>query len=199
MPNFPGPYQLEYTLNGFTNPTRSHVIRVNCACVGTPNIGDDPSAITLQTAGGAGASLATSANLLWDFIRLSYNLGISCPGYTLWKFTPGSYVRTFISAGTLTNPLGTSGYNLTIAHQVTLTFRSAAGGILRLVLLETVNTGDQRSSLVASSTGTSIQKLAFYVLSADSVVLAADDGFPIKAERDSRGQNEAVWRQVYRS
>jgi len=195
--NLPGPYEIEFAMAGWTSPVRTHVFRMSVAIVGTPAAGALPSAITVQKTGGGTATLQAVADQAWNFLRLNWNNTITCTGFTLWKYVAGTYAKNFISAGAVANPAGT-GTGLNAMHQTTLTFRSANGGVLKFVLLEGVNSGDNHSGLVPNAAGTAVQKWAAYVLSADNVALARDDSYPVAAMFDSRGQNERIWRKINR-
>lgn len=195
--NLPGPYEIEYTIAGYTGPARTHRHRLNVAAVGTPAIGTPPASINIQKAGGGTGTLTAVANQYWEFLRLIFPNTISCSGYTLWRYVSGTYAKTFISSGTVTNALG-SGAGVAVAYQMTLSFRSANGGIMKLVYLESNQSGEARSTLVSNAAGTPPQKIAAYILSADNVALARDDAYPLNPLFDSRGQNERVWRDVFR-
>jgi|SRR5215211_4053687 len=198
MPNSRiGQYQIEYSLEGFTAPARSHVVRMWVSAQGNPPVGTPATSIDILKLGGATAKLDVVANQAWGFFRLQWAASISATSYSLWKYVTENS-RDYISGGSLTTPAGTAG-GITIAHQVTLTFRHAAGGIGKLVLLETVATGDTRLALVPNAAGTPTARLAAYCMSADSPMVALDNAFPVSPLRDSRGQNEAVWRKVYRA
>jgi len=198
--NLPGPYEVEYTLSGWSNPIREHVLRVSVAALGNPAAGTLATAIDIQKMGGGTAKLNVTANQLWEFLRPNYGNSTTCTGYTLWKYVSGTLAKDFISAGTVTNPAGTGGAGTgVVAWQHTQTYRSANGGILKLVLLEGVNSGDSRTTLIPNPAGTALQRLASYVMSADNMVLARDDSYPVAALRQANGQNERIWRKVYRS
>lgn len=197
MANYPGPYEIEYTLTGWTNPVREHVFRVSVAAVGSPTPGTLPTAIDIQKRSGATAKLDVVANQLWEFIRLFYSTTFSCAGYQLWRYVPMTYGKDFIATGTVTNPIA-SGSAIVNASQITQTYRSANGGILKIVLLETNQAGDTRTTLVPNPAGTPSQRLAAYVMSGDNIILARDDAYPVNPLRDSRGQNERVWREIFR-
>jgi len=197
MPNLPGPYEVEFTITGFTSPVREHKIRLSCAVLGNPAPGTLPTAITVQKAGGATASLDVVVNQAWSFLRQFWPNVINCSGYQLWKYVTGTYGKNFIAAGAVTTPIGT-GATSTVAHQTTLTFRSANGGIMKSVFLETTNTGSTQVALVPNGAGNINQKWAAYVLSVDNFWLAADDAYPVVALRQSLGENERIWRKVFR-
>jgi hypothetical protein len=173
-------------------------MRFNVIAVGNPAAGSLATAIDIQKQGGGTAKLNVVANQMWEFLRQAYHTSITCTGYTLWKYVSGTTGKDFVSAASVTNPAGTSATSPTVAWEVIATFRSANGGIMKTVWLEPSLTGENRSTLVANSAGNAIQKWAAYVLSADNVAIARDDAFIVAALRDSRSQNERVWRKIYR-
>jgi len=198
--SLPGPYEIEYNLIGWTAPAREHVLRFSCIALGSPAPGSLPTAIDIQKMGGGTAKLNVVANQAWEFLRQLYGNSCSCNGYTLWKYITGTLAKDFIAAGAVTNTAGTGGAGTGIAsHQNTLTFRSAAGSVLKIVLIEGMGAGDTRTILVPNAAGVPQQKLAAYILSADNFALARDDSYPVAAMRDSRGQNEKIWRKINRS
>lgn len=196
--NLPGPYEIEFTLSGWTNPLREHVLRFSVVALSNPPAGTLPTAIDIQKQGGGTAKLNIVADQIWSFYRLMYPAAITVVGYTLWKFVPGTLAKDFIASGTVTSPTGSGSGSITPAHQVTLTYRSANGGILKNVILETLQTGNTRTTLIPSAAGSATQRIAAYHLSADNVALARDDSFLVAALRDSRGENEKIWRKLFR-
>lgn len=195
--NLPGPYEIEFSLVGWTAPTREHKIRNSVVAVGTPAIGAAPTAINIQTAGGGSKTLQAVADQAWSFLRSFYNTSISCSGFTFWKYVAGTFAKDFVSAGVPANPAGTGG-GVTIAHQTVMTFRSANGGIQKWSLLENSQTGSTQIALVPNAAGTIAQKWAAYILSTDGAFIARDNAYPIAALRVSEGENERVWRKVFR-
>lgn len=185
-----GQYQVEYQLEGFGTPVNTHALRFTCQVVGSPAAGTIPTAIDVNRKGGVTANLQVVADQVWGFFRLYYPNTISAVSFTLWKWVTNTQ-RDFVSAGTLTTPLGT-GAGIVQNWQSTLTFRSGAGGILKLVFIEANASGNQRAALVPNAAGTVPQRIAAFALSADSPFQALDNGFVVSALRDSRGENEAV-------
>lgn len=198
MPNFPGPYELEFEVNmGALIPARNHKIRINCAVIGSPAPGALLSAITVQKMGGGSANAQAVADQFWSFIRQCYAATVTCTSVTLWKYVSGTFAKDFVSAGAVALPAGAAGA-VTLAHQVTLSFRSANGSVMKLVLLESNLTYETSTTLIPNAAGTQIPKLAAYILSADNVALARDDAYPVAALKNSGGQNEKIWRKIYR-
>ena len=196
--NLPGPYEIEFVLSGWTAPIREHVMRFSVVAIGSPVAGTLPTAIDIQKMGGGTAKLDVVANQIWSFFRIVYNTTINVVGYTLWRYVPGTLAKDYIAAGTVTTPAGTSATGAIAAQQVTLTYRSANGGVLKQVMLEPSLAGDARVVLVPNAAGTGIQRIAAYTLSADNVIIARDDSYPVAAMRSSPGQNEKIWRKIYR-
>lgn len=192
-----GQHVLEFTLTGWTNPTRTHVVRMWVSPTGVPAIGTPASAVTIQKLGGATAALDVVANQAWSYFRLQWQSIISATGYSLWRYVTENS-RDYVTGGSLTTPTGT-GAGTTVAAQATLTFRHALGAVSKIVLLEGTNAGDTQTALIANAAGTPTQRLAAYLMSADSPMVSLDNSFPVTPLRDSRGQNEAIWRKVYRN
>jgi hypothetical protein len=197
MANFPGPYELEFVLSLATTPAREHVIRQNIALVGSPVAGTPFASITVQKQGGGTANLQTAADLLWSFHRLMHATIMTVVNVILWKYVTGTFAKDFVSSGTVATPSGVTG-SAQEAQQHTLSFRTANGGIMKLVYLEGNVAGNSRLNLVPNTVGTNFQKVAAYVLSADNICLGRDDSYPVAALRESRGQNERVWRSIHR-
>lgn len=193
-----GQFQIEYKLDGFTNPIRSHTLRVWVAASGTPTVGQSPADIQIQKRGGGTGSLQAVADQMWGFLRLFWLNSISCSAFSLWRYATETR-RDFYSGGTVTTPAASGTGSIQPAHQLTLTFRHALGGIGKLVLLETTQGGNTRIALVPNAAGSAPQRLAAYIMSADSPMIALDNSFPISPLRDSRGENETIWKQLYRS
>lgn len=195
--NLPGPYEIELNLTGWTSPARNHKVRINVAAVGSPPVGSLPTAVTIQKAGGGTATLAVVANQFWEFLRPFWGTAITCSGYTLWRYVTGTFAKTFISTGTMTNPAANGGTGTT-AHEIVETFRSANGGVMKVVLLETNVGGSAKLALVPNASGTNYQKLASYIMSTDNVALARDDAYPLSPMFLSAGENERLFRLIYR-
>lgn len=199
MPNFPGPYELEFVINmGGVTPARVHALRINVAVVGTPVSGALLSSVTLQTAGGGTKTAQAAADQFWSFIRLKYAATVTCTEVRLWKYIPNTFAKDFISAGAVANNAGASG-GVVNAQQETLSFRTANGSVLKIVILEGNLAGDTITTLTPVAAGNQAQRIAFYIMSADNVALGRDDGYPVAAMRQALGQNERIWRKIFRT
>lgn len=190
--NFPGPYEVElfYTVDGIT-----HTARYNCDTVGTPTPGDLPSTIDLAIRGGGMVQLDT-AIAAWVLIwKATFDIPSSFDSFNLWKYDPGTFDRTFISAGTI----GTAGTNVLTAipaQQSTLTFRTLEGNNMRVTMLETTETTLDR--VPYAGIGVFYQTIMDFVVSTDNWILARDTSYPIASLNFLGGQNERTFRQRHR-
>lgn len=191
-----GQYQLEYVIEGYTAPVRSHLLRLWIPVQGNPPAGTPATSIDVAKLGGSTAKLDVVANQAWSYFRLGYATTVSCINYSLWKYATEN-ARDFVASGAITTPAGAAG-SVVVAGQVTLTFRHALGAIGKIVMIESSQGGDNSSALVPNAAGSPIQRIAAYLMSADSPMTALDNSFPVAPLRDSRGQNERAWREVFR-
>lgn len=193
--NFPGPYELDYTL--LIGGIERH-IRYNCVPTTTPVPGAPLSAVSLMTRSGTPRAADVCMNELWAWVRLQYNNATTCTGVTLWRYAPSSFEKTYITSATLTTPTGGNVAAMVPAGQRVMSFRSANGGILKITMIEGIFNGNVRLALTANASGTNDQKLAAYVIGATSWLVARDDGFPIAPIYLTDGQNERAFKQRYR-
>jgi len=197
MPNLIGPNQIEILYRVPTTPNREHALRFNTVVSGTPANGLPMSSYSLVKKGGGTVAADVAINLLWSFIRQFLNTSATGFSVTLWKVASGTSAKTFMSSMALTTPAGASATAATPYLQSTFSFRSANGGTQKVILLEaSLANQESRATLISNSGGTAAQKLASYMMSADNVTIAADDGFIIAPLRESHGQNEHVVKRV---
>lgn len=196
MTSYPaGPYVVEIP-QVYSNLT--HSLTFNCDVIGEAAPGSAPTAITLRSHDGTGVNLDIGVNAAWALIRPFFQVLTLASSYTLWKQTVGVTDRQFISAGALSAPNGVNpGGNLP-AQQLVLTWRSAAGGIMKLQMLEGVFEGNARLPLL-SSPDANVLNLSTYILGNDNWITARDRSFPVAAMNASYSQNEKVFNRRYRS
>lgn len=193
-----GQYSMEWDLLGWTSPLRGHVLRIYVDPTTEPSIGANPLEIDLGLKGGGTATLATLATEVWSYFRLAYDADISVASCSLYKWVTNNS-RQYISGAAVTNPTGVAAGSPVVAGQQTMTFRTGRASIAKIVMLETNTAGDAITALVPNAAGTPFQRIAFYLLSASSPMVGIDNGFAVQALKIAAGQNEAVWRRVWRS
>jgi len=197
MASFPaGPYTLEF--QGAV-ASLAHLLSFNCDTVGEPEIGTPALEVFLETQDHAGSTLEDGANALWDVIRPLFGPNWLCSTYTLWKRVPENTEKIFISAGTLTNPNGTGAAGTTVlSSQITGTWRSALGNVMKVVLLEPATTRVD-SVPIPSSGDVWFIPLSDFILSGANFVMARDRSFPVAPMKVSYGQNEKIFNRRNRS
>lgn len=193
--NYPGPYEIEmeYLVSSMT-----HKLRFSCTVDGTPSPGTPSNTINILKRGGALASMDSVVGQFWGFLRPWFHTGVTVNQVTLWKYTTGTFERTYIATMGVSLAAGSSATAPSLATQNTFTFRSGNGGIAKITLLEGNDPGALRYPLIANSAGDIAQKLAAYLISSDSPVLARDDSFLVAPMYRLGGQNEALFRKRYR-
>lgn len=189
-----GPYTLEIDT---ISQDLSHVIEVNCDVIGDDTTGISPLVVTLRTKGSGPLILSGCADAFWGVIRTRFSSLTLASTYTLWKRNIHNEEKLFVSGGTLTAPNGSVPSTIALASQHVMTWRSGAGGVLKLSLLETANMDVKRIPL-GSDTGTGIAAIDSFVRSPNSFLLARDHGFAVASMNSSYGQNEKVFDRRYR-
>jgi len=192
-----GNYQLEFTIAGYTSPIRQHTHSIYVAPTSTPSVGASPATIDVQLLGGGTDTLQAVADEYGSFVRRLFSGGQSLTQFTLWRYATENS-RDFISAGNLN--LTTTGFGTTQnAQQLTMTYRTAGGSILKAVFLEPNVAGDSKDLAVPDASGNQLQRIGAFMLSSRSPAIGIDNTFPVSALFVSRGQNERVWRKIYRA
>lgn len=190
--NYPGPYEVEinYTVNSL-----DHVMRFNVALASAPDVGDDPSTIDVVLRSGANALLSSVVASLMGVLRPVYASTCTFTSYTLWRYTPNTFERTYITTGDI-SLAGTNAGATTLAGYIMLTFRTQEGGVMRVVLLE--NVVDQDIKQTYANAGVLFQNIFDYFTASTGWALARDTSYPVVPIFKSGGQNEKTWRQRYR-
>lgn len=196
MANLPGPFQVDYE---YQASSLTHHKRFNCMIVGNPTVPTPVGSLSLATKSGGTVTLQAGVDNYWNLARVAFHTSVAVLSVTLWRFLPGTLNKDFIASITVANPLGTSGTSPQDAHQTTLTFRTAAGSIMKDVFIEDSSTAKTRAVLIASAVGDAYQRCAAYWLSAEGWALGADDSYPVSALKRSGSENEAVFKKRYRN
>jgi len=190
--NFPGPYEIEMT---YTTDGLQHIQRLNCDVQGSVNPGDPLSGITLETKDSVGLPILTAIDEWSDLIIDRLNTGDTVDAFNFWKYTPLTFDRTFINAGAIAKA-GLQAGASNESHQMTLTFRTLEGNSMKVVILETVETSQDR--VPYASLGAVTKLIMDYVSGSDTWFLARDTSYPISSLNGVGGQNEAIFKIRHR-
>lgn len=192
--NFPGPYvaRIHYTTEG-----RSHIHQVNMNFNTPPQLLDDFTAISpVQRDGGVDLTLDDVMTNYLALIALFYRNTSSFGLVELFSVAPLSFDFTFISSKNY-GVVGGSGLATKVASELILTFRTQEGGVMRMSWLET--TLDVAASIdYAGLTGNALN-YANFIIANDNVFLARDTSYPVALIGWHQGNNEALFKKIYRS
>lgn len=191
--NFAGPYELAIT---YTCESHQHVQRLNCDVQGTVNIGDLPATITLETRDSTGINLQTAVDNWIVLLKPLFSNQSTFDRFDFYSVTTQSSDRAWITGGVISEN-GTFNADPTLAQQTTYTFRSSRGGRMRISLMETVK--GTTLQFTREQLGTPDHNFIDFLISADSWVLARDNGYPLVSLKISDTQNESLYRRRYRN
>jgi len=192
--NFPGPYELRYN---YIVSGREHQHRVNLDLEDPPVVGADFDQSTALTRLGtpSASTLDVDADDYIDLIRDEFNNGVSFTNVELWAYTPLSFESSYVSSLSLALS-GTTGTSTKPASQEIYVFRTQEGGIMKLTFLDTIQDfGVARPYPDLSSTQAA---LVDAVLLSSNWILARDTSYPISFIAMYPGQNEALFKKIYR-
>lgn len=198
--NFPGPYELRlfYTTTPTGLSPMTHVAHYNIALQEPVVKGTAFSGIVAITGIGGVKDLDDVVTEWSTILRtiLSNAANNTIDFCELWKYTPGTYDAEFYSVMTV-GLAGTSASTPVPAGQNVISFRSAEGGTMKIVILESVVAG---SAIDPSPyQNANLDTLADYVALTPKPFLARDTSYPFTRGNHYPSQNEALFRKRYRN
>lgn len=193
--NFPGPYQIRIN---YTVASRPHQQRLNCQVVGTPEVGADPATITLINRGNSMNPFMDDAVNNWaSLMSAVYDDTLAAwSNAELWKYEAGTFDASYVT----THPITETGLDtgtVNTAAQHIITFRTGAGGILRLDFMETNLTAPQVPD-TPPFTSSGLEAIRQLLISDANWVYARDNSYPVAAIAMYAGHNEALIKKIYR-
>lgn len=196
--NFPGPYELRifYTVDTDPGGALDHQLRINIDCPVPPDPGDLFSVIDISLAGGGTAKLHTTTLAIVNLIEDNFNSDDTAFTHAeLWVYEPASFDATYLTAYDLGLP-GTAALATVPASQTIFSFRSLAGGVVKLVLLDTV--GIPGVPVAYSGLSAVPQAVVDYWLDDNlSPVLARDGTRPLAFLKLFPGQSEHLFKRRF--
>lgn len=192
--NYPGPYELRFNYNV---SNRDHQFRHSLDFVVDPVAGQDVNTISYAMNGGGEQSLVTWIDDTWEKVAKLFNdVDLTVGVVELFRYTPLSFSSDYITSYLPTGIVGSN--NATeAANQMTITLRSLEGGYAKIVLLDTIVLHNNQSKQFPTGTA-ALDNVATHLTKAGTAMLARDTSYVFQPLRYSTGQNEAVWRKIYR-
>jgi hypothetical protein len=191
--NFPGPYEVRIN---YVVATRPHQQRLNLRVDGTPVAGvDDFTTIDALRRDDAPFALDGEVDDWVDLMKVFYNsTDADFTNAELWKYEPLSFDASFVAAYDI-GVAGTSGTSTQPASQIIATFRTQEGGIMKINLMDVVTSPGQP---ITPPYAGSVAALFNPVVNGTVPWLARDTSYPIAHIRTYPGQNEALFKKIFR-
>lgn len=196
--NFPGPYAIEvnYSTSSAT-VTIQHKMLLSLQLQTDPNVGDLFSTMNVKLINGTFVALDVAVENLLTVLVTRFQTTTTVDFVDLWKYTPLSFQRTFVSSYSPTANAGTSAGTTNPAQYELYTWRTMEGNVMRLTLLETVSVDQTQKGYVGLVPGQ--QNIVDFIQAPTSgFVLGRDTSYPVSFIRASFGQNEALFRKRFR-
>lgn len=197
--NFPGPFELELSYSttiAAAGGILEHVQRTNLNVISDPSPGTPFNSIQVLLRDGSNDDLNSVFNLSWYSLLLGvHSTQTTINTVTLWKYTPGTFVREFISAIAV-GVAGSNGAAVIPASELILSIRTMEGGRMYVKFLELAGVipGSFDTPPVSDP---NIQDIIDYLEGPTCPWLARDTSYPLAVDKALPGQNEAVWKERY--
>jgi len=193
--NLPGPGELRFY---YTTAGRIHSQRFNVRIDGNPEPGVVDTDVSILRRDDIPVTFPDAADS-WAQVFKGFLATESSIDYCeLWRYAPGSTDGEFISV----TALGVNGLVATSvnpAHQQTFTFRTQEGGVMKIIMLETTSTSNDVTSMAVAPGGILDTLLDFVIDPETSIFLGRDTSHIVAGLRRSQGQNEKLYRKIFRN
>lgn len=196
MPNFDGlnEMRIHYTVDvGGVELPHQQTFDVKLSEVYPPGTPWAEIEVSNQVGGSTPAQTFINAYLV--LVGELYNTAVNFVSVELWSIPEGTFDATFISSNSIGDP-GASVAPSVAAQQCIFTFRTLAGGIMKLYFMETVISSQLKLSYPTDTA--SIDAIFAFVIASEQPFVGRDNTRPIAPLNFSPGQNEAVWRRRFR-
>lgn len=195
--NYDGVYEIRLfysTVTGTRTMQHRHTFDVGLQVIG------DPTGLTFDDilVDTASASVTLSQYMIdyVEMVRGFYHSTSDFQRSELWYIPEGTtdakYIATWFHGVAGTHPTGST----VEAQQATLTFRSAGGGVARLQFMQHVIPGNYRRAYPTGDTNW--DALMQFVIGVESAHRARDNTKLVAPINAGLGQNEKLWRKIYR-
>lgn len=191
--NFPGPLEARLF---YTSATRRHEQRLNFNSPTVTLPGVDLTTVDVFIRGGIGPKFDVAIGDWIDLIKTQYpSVGGSFDYVEVWEYDSVSHLGTYLNTLQL-GVAGTSGSTAVNAHQDIYTFRTQEGNGMRVELMES-HTASFPKSTYAGLTANQ-QAIVDYLIGANGWIIARDTSYPVAFNWFYPGQNEALFKAIYR-
>lgn len=196
--NYPGPFEVRvnYTTNE-PAAIAAHQMRLSCQMSIEGNPGDPFSDWFPEQKGGSNTiPLSTCLETTLNLVKPYFNTAVTFGSAELWEYAPGTFDAVFRSAYVpVAEPTGVPA--TVSASQTIYTWRTTAGGVMKLTLMGTIISPDVSLTYPTADSGVNAIFAGF--LAATSPWLGRDGAYPVAGLKFHPGQNEALWKRLNRN
>lgn len=176
-----------------------HDLELTCAAIGAPPVGSAATTVQLATRSGGTIALSQAVNDVWSFLRLGASTVTICTSVTLWRVDGVGVGDVFISTAALTvGSTGTVATAPSAGSQITLTYRTGLGRVLKVPFMETSSTAKTQNLLVSNVAGLWFERLTAYMLSSSGWIAGRGGTWPVAPMKVSYTYNEALEKRRFR-
>jgi len=178
----------------YTVSALEHRARLKVNPVGTPDIGEDLTALMLHNRASGTMNFNDLITAIAELMQPLYSGAVDIQRAELWRRTEDGSGRDYLSQVGI-NLEGT-GASPNLASQIIFTFRTQGGHIAKFYLMETNVTSNQilREPFPAGA----LADLASYLAAPDSAIYAGDETYVWATLGIACGQNEKLFRSRFR-
>lgn len=195
--NYPGPYTIDliYSVNASPGGLVEHKQTLSVDIISSPTPGTAFSAITVLYRDGHNGPLDNALTAWLTPVRALFNSSnVTFIRWELWKNTPLSFERTYVSTENI-GLTGSTGTGAIAYAELILTFRTFEGGVFKLHF-EEHSTYSPQSPITYSAASTNIQDIVDFILDpAANIFLARDTSYPLSLLNILPGGNEATFKK----
>lgn len=191
--NYPGPYEVRIQ---YTVADRVHVQKLNCVVISSPDFVEDWSTKYFGNRGGTSTLMNTAVDTWVALMADLVNENLATIDYAeLWKYQPGTNIAAYAGAYDISAP-GEATIATAALTQAIFGFRTLEGNNMSIQIMEGVRLAGAR--VTYPNMNAQEQALVDHCLSNDMVWLARDTSFPLAFRHLLVGQNEALFKRLYR-
>ncbi len=194
--NYPGPYEVRVQYTALpASGLKAHEFRFSCSLTTTPVPGVDPTTLNAHQRGGGNTNLVQKVEDLVTFCAELYPATGDFNTAELWEYDPGTFNATWIATWTLGIP-GTSGSPIIEDSQTIFTFRTTAGGIVKLDLRNTIHSSI--ATVPFPTSNSDWNDIGAEFSDEFTIVLGRDGGFAVVPLNALAGTNERDFKKRLR-
>jgi hypothetical protein len=198
--NYPGPYEVRYIYQCTATPggELEHQTRLSLALEADPDVGTLFADIDVTPRVAAPVDLQTVCNAFVQLVIDVYETGNSMwDRVELWKYTPDTFLATYISQLGLAED-GDAVGSVVPAAQSIFTYRTEEGGIMKVTLMEPSHT-PMVKQVYGDLNPPEDAIVDWFLDDAASFHLARDTSYPTAFLGWFPGQNEHVFKKRFRA